>query len=346
MAISRTRTIFISVTATALLLAACNGSEPAATTTTQVVTTTATTDAPETTATTEPAPTLSEEPLDGFEERSVVFGNVELTVTRVLKSNQEPSSYAEGGDPTIAEDATFAYLDIRATNLLTRTQVGLGDEAFALRIDSEPVLADESMSFLSDITDILQAGSSVDSFLAFPVPEGADLGEGVLVIGSGEDRPEELPLTGPVPEPDYPTTVELTGSAEGVGPTNAGTIVYTVLEATWSEDVPHEDANSPTGIRADVGELFLVIHIRAEKVEGRGADLLGDDFRLFVDGVPQAPWDTAEDPTGSTGSPTVEPGSAVDAWVAFIVPADTEDLGLQVGAIDEDPGLIDLAIAP
>ena len=134
----------------------------------------------------------------------------------------------------------------------------------------------------------------------------------------------------------------MSGSAEGVGPTNGGTFVFTVVDITLSEDRPHEHANSPTGLRADEDELFLVVHVQAEKVAGRGNDLLSvDAFRLLVDGLPRSPWDTAIDPLGSNESPTAEPGAVEDAWVAFLVPIDATELALQAGDL-ADPGVIPL----
>src|SRR5690606_25164237 len=98
--------------------------------------------------------------------------------------------------------------------------------------------------------------------------------------------------------------------AEGVGPTNGGTIVFTVLDVTYAIDRPLEESNSPTGNRADEGEVFLTIHLRAEKTSGRGNDVLQGGLRLRVDDAPIAPWDAAIAETGSTESPFVEPGAS------------------------------------
>ncbi len=332
----------------ALVLAACSGA-PAEPVTTQIQAATTvppvSTTAASTTST-EAVPILLDDPLEGFESRSVVFANVNLEVTGVRLSNQNTRSYAEGGEPVLAEDAIYAYLDMRATNLTAATQVAIGDAAFVLEIDGESIAPDQTMSFLSAVPDFIAPNSSVESFLAFPVTEGADLSGAVLVVGSPGDRTEQLPLIGPIPEPDYPVTIEVDGSAEGVGPTNGGIIVFTVLDVTLSEDVPHEHATSPTGIRADTGELFLVVHIRAEKTEGRSPDLLGNGLRLLVDGFAQAPWDVANSATGSVASPMVDGGASVEAWVAFLVPEEVEELMLQVGDLEEDPGLILLDIVP
>jgi hypothetical protein len=345
-AVDAARLVGISVMAAcALVLAAC-GAEvqaPAPDATTEA----AGTPTPAVTPT-NPEPTLVSQDLAGFEQRSVVFANIEFTVTAVRLSNQDLRSYASGGEPVIDAESFHAYLDVTAVNRMTATQTqGLGAGAFKSLLDGGEVDAADQMSFLSDVTGIIRPNVGVESFLAFPVPEDADLAGAVLVIGSPPDRLASLPLTGPVPEPAFPLAVEVTGSAQGEGPTNPGTVTFTLLGAALSEDVPHERATSPTGHRADAGELFLVLHVRAEKEAGRGPDLLNRDaFRLLVDDVPRAPWDVAATAGGSQGTPTLQGGAAVDAWVAFLVPVDAADLVLRVGRQADDPGEIPFDLLP
>ncbi|HUH07021.1 MAG TPA: hypothetical protein VML96_04345 [Egibacteraceae bacterium] len=303
---------------------------------------------PVTTASATPAPTapvLHAEELEGFEQRSVVYANVEFTVTGARLTNQELSSYFEGADPVVEEGAVYAILDITASNLMTSSLGELSEELYSLGIDGESFDPDPSMSFRSEASRLLQPTTTVDTALAFPVPEDVDFGAAVLLIGAAPDRGAQLPLTGPVDEPAYPIEIAADGSAPGIGPTNAGDLVFTVLGAVLSEDRPHEHATSPTGDRADEGELFLVVTVRAEKTDGRGRELLSDAFRLLVDGVPRAPWDVADSPEGSVSTPSVDLGAAVDAYVAFLIPEDATDLVLQVGDVEADPGLIPLDVA-
>ena len=333
-----------------LFVTGCSGT--ADTTTTRASTTTAqgpTTTTTTATSTTEAEPVLMSTALAGFEPRSVVFANVDFNITQAWISNQEPRSYAEDGEPVIDEENFYAYLDITAVNMMSSTQTsGMGVETYKLVVDGREFAADFSMSFLSEVAGIIPPNTGVDTFLAFPVPEDIDLTNAILIIGVPPDRLGELALTGEVPEPIYPVQFELTGSAEGVGPTNGGTIVFTVLDGTLSEDQPHEHANSPTGLRANEDELFFVIHVRAEKISGRGGDVLGggNGYRLLVDGVPRAEWDSAIHPDGSNESPFAEPGVAADGWVAFLVPIDAAELVLQVGDFEENPGEIPLELPP
>ncbi len=330
-----------------LLFSVACGLSPAAATSTPTPEPTSTT-APTPTATLEPVPVLMVEELEGFEPRRVVFANLEFTVTGVRRSNQELRSYGEGGEPIVDEENAYVYLDISALNRLSSSMSErLTPEIYKLILGDLQVPAVPQMQFLSELSGFIPADSGVDSFLAFQVPPDAELTDPALVIGAPPDRLAHLPLSGPLPEPIFPLEIEVESSAEGVGPTNGGTIVFTVLGATLSEDNPHEHATSPTGARANEDELFLVVHVRAEKVSGRGSDLLGhhgDAFRLLVDGVPRAPWDSATHPSGSVASPSVDPGAAVDAWVAFLIPVEASELILQVGDFEQDPGLIPLEL--
>lgn len=335
----------VTLAAVMIVTAACSSGDGTAGT---AATSTTAAPTPTEEATTEAAPRLEIQELAGFQERSVVFSNVEFTVTAVRTSNQRPDSYAAGGEAEVDASQHYAYLDVVATNRMPSSLAeGLDVADYRLILAGGEVAPVDEMSYLSDITGIIGAASAVDTFLAFEVPADADLSGAALRIGAGPDRPAVLPLTGEVPASDYPSTFPLDGAAEGVGPTNGGTIEFRLIEATLSEDRPHEHSNSPTGLRADSGELFLVLHVQAEKVSGRGNDLLGADaFRLVVDGVPRAPWDVAIDPLGSNETPTAMPNAVVDAWVAFLIPVDAAEFALRVGDLSDEPGSIPVELPP
>ena len=337
------------------LLAGCGGDDdaaPEATATPVVEATETPTSPPEPTATEvptatpEPTPTpepqVAEEAIAGFAEATVVFGNVEYTATRAVVTNQELRSYAEGTDPEVDEGARYLVVDVLATNLLGSTQIGLDDGQVGLGVGDIRLPLEQG--FLSDITAFIQPGSSVRSFVAFALGPDDDPATAELVFGAAPDRLASIPLTAPVPELGYPIGSAIEGQGVGVGPTNGGTLVFELQEALVSIDLPHEAVTSPTGQRADVGEVFVRLHVTVEKTEGRGNDLLRDAFRLVVDGVPTEPFDVAEAPTGSNGTATAVPGAVVDAWVLFLAPVDAAELALQVGAFDEEPGLIPLEL--
>lgn len=284
---------------------------------------------------------LSDEPVDGFEEREVTFGNLTYTVVDAHVSNQDLRSYADGAESE-ATDTAHLILDVQVANPTGR-QIESDADAISLEVGNDS--AGVTDDFLTDVTGFIPANETIDGFLAFEVEPDAPVDEAVLVLGIAPDRPARLPLTGDVPENDFPVDVTVSGSADGTGPTNGGTIRFELLDATLFADLPHGDATSPTGERADEGEIFLQIHLRATKIEGRGNDLLSDDaFRLVVEGVPRGPFDSATAADGSTATPTAEPNVAVDAWVLFAVDAGAESYVLEVGDLDETPGSLPIEI--
>ena len=286
-------------------------------------------------------PTLSEAQVAGFEERDVTFANLTYKVLDAHVSNQDLRSYADGGEPE-ATDTSHLILDVQVANPTGR-QIESDADAISLEVGNDTAgVADD---FLSDATGFIPANETVDGFLAFEVDVDAPVAEAVLVLGAAPDRPARLPLTGVVPEPNFPIELRVSGTANGTGPTNGGTIRFELLDATLFDDLPHVDTTSPTGERADEGEIFLQVHLRATKTDGRGNDLLADNaFRLLVDGVPRGPFDSATTPEGSTPTPTAEPDVAVDLWVLFAIDAEADAYVLLVGEADEAPGSIPIEL--
>lgn len=322
------------VCALLLALAGCGGDDDDAATTS--------TTEPTSTSTSEVAgDEVVDEPVDGFTERSVAFANLTYTVTGVRVTNQDLRSYAEGTDAEPG-DTTHLVLDVEVENATGRQLESDGD-AIALEIDDRTIgLADP---FLTDAAGFIRANSAVEAFLAFELDDGAAVEDAVLVLGVAPDRRARLPITGPVDESGFPLDVTATGTADGTGPTNGGTIAFELLGGTVDIDLPHGDTTSPTGERADEGEIFVQLHMQATKTEGRGNDVLSPDaFRLVVDGTSRSPFDVAVAPEGSTPTPTAEPGATVDAWVLFAVDAGAATYQLLVGDQDESPGAIEVEL--
>lgn len=326
-----TRFVGVACSVTLLLgLAGCGDDDSTAETTT-------TTAEADSTTTEVDEPRLSDEQVAGFDERDATFANLTYTVVEARVSNQDLRSYAEGTEPE-ATGTWHLILDVQVANPTGR-QIESDADAISLEVGDETAgVADD---FLTDATGFIPANETVDGFLAFEIGVDAPVAEAVLVLGAAPDRRVRLPITGDVPEPDLPIELTVSGTADGTGPTNGGTIRFELLDATLFDDLPHGDTTSPTGERADEGEIFLQVHLRATKIEGRGGDLLGDGaFRLLVDGVPRGPFDSATAPDGSTQTPTAEPDVAVDAWVLFAIDASADTYVLEVGDLDEAPGSV------
>ena len=286
-------------------------------------------------------PTLFDQDVAGFEQREVTFANLTYTVIDAHVSNQDLRSYAEGTEPE-ATGTSHLILDVQVANPTGRQ---IESDADAISLEAGDDTAGVADDFLTDATGFIPANETIDGFLAFEVDVDAPVAEAVLVLGAAPDRTVRLPLTGAVPEPDFPIPLTVSGTADGTGPTNGGTIRFELLDATLFDDLPHGETTSPTGERADEGEIFVQVHLRATKIDGRGNDILSDGaFRMLVDGVPRGPFDSATAPTGSTPTPTAEPGVAVDSWVLFAIDAGADTYVLEVGDLDEAPGSIPIEL--
>ena len=312
-------------------LVACGDDDEGSATTTTVDDTTTTSEA-------ESGAEVTSSPIAGFDERSVRFANLDYTVTGATVTDQDLRTYADGTDPEPGEE-THLILDVEVENSTAR-QLESDPDTIVLELDGDRAgVADD---FLTDATGFIGANETVDGFLAFEVDADAELAGAVVVFGATPDREARLPITGDVDDPDFPIDVDVTGTADGVGPTNGGTLRFELLGAALFDDLPHGDTTSPTGERADEDEVFIQLHVQITKTDGRGNDVIAPDaaFRLLVDDVARSPFDVATAPEGSTPTPTAEPGATVDAWVLFAVDSTASTHVLQVGDPDEATGTI------
>jgi hypothetical protein len=322
-----------TATAVALVLSACDASPELAATDAAVPTPTPTTEQ-ETTPTEAPAAdelTLSETEIPGLLQNSVTFTDVTYTITAGIVSNQAPRTFGAGGEPTV-EPTLHLFLSMNGSNATQRrSELTITDFALVLADGTEVPITRVFGPSEAFITPPPHAAA--DGYLAFPVDPDLDLVGAQLRIGQPPDRPAFIALTDPQPEPDYPIALNVTGEAPGIGITNRSQMRYTVLGGQLHIDNPLDAPNRETGRRANVDELFLVLDMRVLIETGRAEGLFADQFRLFVDGVPRAPYHW---PAGGN----LSQGAAVDTQVGWLIPADATELVLQVGDPDEDPGLI------
>ena len=195
-----------------------------------------------TTSAADDEPALTQEAIDGFPAREATFANLTYAVSTATITNQDLRSYAEGAEPEPG-DTTHLVLGVSVENATAR-QLESDPDAIRLELDGVelPVVDD----FLSDVTGFIGANQTVDGFLAFEVDEDADVDDATLVFGVAPDRPVRLPMTGAGPDSDLPLAVDATGSAEGTGTTNGGTLSFELVGATLFADLPHGDTTSPS----------------------------------------------------------------------------------------------------
>jgi hypothetical protein len=200
----------------------------------------------------------------------------------------------------------------------------------------------EAVSLFGRTTDFYAPtrGTTADGFLAFAVEADTDLTGAALMIGRPPDRRAQLMLTDEQPEPQFPMALDVSGQARGIGVTNRGQMVYTLLSGAFHIDNPLDTANHATGDRANGDELFLILDIRLLLESGSvEAPHFREQYRLIVDGAPREPW------TSTTGT-SFRPGASVDTQVGWLIPTGLSDVVLEVGKFDENPGSIAFSLPP
>jgi hypothetical protein len=291
------------------------------------------------TPTAEPTATplaLIREPVSGIVQNTVTYAGIEFTAKEAFLSNQGPRDYADDVASPEPTEISHLFIVVSGRNT-TQHQPLLDAEILSL------VLADGTIIEPTDLfgrgEDFMRpaTGAAADGFVAFEVEPGLNVSGASLRIGKAPDRPAVLLLTSAQPAPEYPVTLQVSGEARGIGVTNGGKLLYTLLGGGLHADNPLEAPNNETGWRANEDELFLVLDIRILMEEGRVEGTFKEQFRLIVGGAPREPWNSPEG--GSFG-----PGAAVDTKVGWLIPASTTDIVLQVGDPAMDPGTIPITL--
>jgi hypothetical protein len=272
--------------------------------------------------------------------RTVTFANLDLTVTDAWVSDQTVDSYVAGTD-AVPGPEKFVYFSVTVVNRSTAAsfQAVRFPVDFALELATTDVLTPVDR-FESLIQLDLQPNASIESFLAFPLPRlryPTEFFEGVVLhVGAPPDRTATLPLTGPVPEPEYPQEIAVSGEVTAPGPPRGEPVTVTLLSGSLSEDLlPGYDWSYEAGIRADAGTLFLNLHVRASQPGPTYPDAGNDLYRLLVDGVPRVPFEPQYELF-------LDPGIPLEYDVSFIVPDDAGSVVLEVGAVNETTESIEI----
>ena len=279
---------------------------------------------------------LVREPVAGLLKNQVAYAGVTYALTDAFVSNEDPRDYAEDVASPEPSESFYAYLVLSGNNT-TQHRPDLDVGIYSLLLADGKAIEPRDLFGRGEAFVAPAAGAAADGFLAFEVDPDVELAGASLRIGKTPDRPASLFLTTAQPAPDYPVVLTVSGEARGIGVTNGGQLVYTLLGGGLFIDNPLEFPNYETGWRANEDELFLVLDIRLLLESGRLEGTFKDQFRLIVNGAPREPWNS---PTGGS----IGPGASVDTQVGWLIPASAREVILQVGDPAEDPGTIPIAL--
>ncbi|GLZ77440.1 hypothetical protein Afil01_22470 [Actinorhabdospora filicis] len=243
---------------------------------------------------------------DGFSARSVAYMNADIDVTGMSVGTRVPAGW--GADSTLTKKAV--YLRVKVTNRLQHAMLLLDDGIYLDPGDGKEIPLGDSDD---DITGAFDPGAGAEGWYAFELP--GTMTAPALVLGKPDARRERLPLTGNVPAPEYPKTLNLTSTLT----VRYDDCVLTVKPekaylAHWV-GFEHEGISEHTEQAAkDRLKLYLGVTLTAA-ASSNGCFVYDQDVRLVVDGKLQS------------GLPELSSANKVDAgasshdYVVFDVPA-------------------------
>lgn len=249
--------------------------------------------------------------------QSIDFLGLRFTLNSAHVSNTHP--YPIFSDPRPGQDA-FGILAVTAENTTTGVvDYRINETTFRLRTWSGRVLSTVEAPGVRSIAR-LDAGGRADDKIAFPLPDPESLEGAYLLVGNPPDTPAVLPVTSAVLVPI--ASISLVADRTVV---QAGPVSWQIVEGRTSLDAPPGVCCPKTGRRADEGELFVHLSLRAT-VSGSQygqATVTTDALRLVAGGEPLRPLQVR-------GRANVAEGVSLELTADWVVPSDVE-LVLQVG---------------
>jgi hypothetical protein len=261
-----------------------------------------------------PTPVPIERTLDTATPRTFTYANANFTVVRGVITNK-----LSDDPPLYLPDSASLDLELSVTNP-TGGSISLYNGLLKVR------LADGTQVQEQFNQGVAPRDTGEYEF-SFQVPVTATWEGAVLSLDELEKEPATIPLSGEMPQPNYPATLPAGAEATTTEPP----ITFTIKDAALDLDA----SNS----RAELGKRFLIFTVVASS---KTTALVGSDsFRLVIDGTPQA---------ADSITPVAEVVS-LDAdkefVVAFQVPATATKVELAVGDVNGETKTIpfDLAAA-
>ena len=233
--------------------------------------------------------------------RSFNYAGLKITVKKGQISNQVLSR-----PPRYRADAAHLDLTLTFTNPSSRD---ISINSVLLQI----TLADGSVYKNPFDFGVKQQDTQDQTYTFNNIPANATWSKAQLTLSQVGKEPVTIPLDGAVPAAAYPRNLSATGILNLKNPD----VDYTLKDAKLDLDAH--------GNRAPTGQRYLIMTITITSHAPNGAYIGDDNFRLIIDGTPQAP-DTTDIPlqTGYLDKTT-------DSTIIFLIPDSAQAATLQLG---------------
>jgi hypothetical protein len=276
----------------------------------------------------------------GVLPRSVSYGTLNWTVTDAAITNGDPKQYVTGvaGPPT---ETTSLIVDLEIRN----DSPHIGFVTTTSRLVAE--LPDASVIPGKDLERPSAAPeSTVESRYSFDVPAGTTFDGLVLRFEDpGREPSLDLPLAGAAPEVEADDVVDVNEPiALGIpGIEMEWTLDSLISGRDWPLPIGFKGGTRVAGARAETGHQWVGIVARVDVArcdcKGGVRDQAGWT-RLLVDGAPY----TASAAESST--PIMNTSTSSDVMLVFDIPADANEIVLQVGPLDEPDQQASIDLVP
>ncbi len=273
--------------------------------------------------------TVTSEEADLDLPRSVTYAGVELELTGATFSNASPATFNRP-EPSIGSDVLlFIELTTRFSDGYPGDDSFLPARHFVIETAAGDRLPATGVDFLAEVPVLTSADSDVVlSFEAGP----DDLDGAVFVYDDTERVAARLPLTGAVPDSEYPLSVAVNGVAVPHLATGCEPVPTEVQLVTVEWDIDGGVAIDGTKLargrssRASVDHRFLrtMVEVTAGTGQCGGTFANQETFRLLADGTAIAPLNTY--------SLTLADGEVAPMTFLFELPVDSDEVALEAGA--------------
>jgi hypothetical protein len=252
-------------------------------------------------------------PLQLNQPRVMKYADLQLTVTKAIIARRVADELPIDNSKREVADITFSVVNTLKDAVRIESglwQLKLGDGSVYKQIYS----------------DAFEPRDTKEVKISFRVPANSQWNSAQLTLDEQDKEPATLVLDGPMPPQQYPLNLATSGSETT---TKGGdSLTYSIIKATLDMDA--------FGKRAALGKRYLNLTVRVKDkgAGGGGGYFLPEYFRLLIDGTPNAPENTSDSSLNSGGS--------ADYTMAYVVPANTNSVELEVGK----PGVSELAKIP
>ncbi|MBL0886560.1 hypothetical protein [Myceligenerans indicum] len=228
-------------------------------------------------------------PVAGVTERTVAHVQADVTVLSAEVSYETPGSKTGDMPDELPGEVPYLYVQVKVTNRLLNEGLLLQDGIY-LDLGTGDLLPNV---LNTDASGNIDPGTTASGWYGFELPgPDAPVQDAALVLGELDRRQDTLPLTGEVPEPEYPRTIHVESpgtvlTGEAGGSQEQCPMSVKITDATLAPWIGFDrDGTSYLTEQAAADSLMVLLELDASTPKGAISCFvaIGDELHLVVDG--------------------------------------------------------------